>query len=346
MKKGFKMGLALVFVAAAVALVALYACNPPSPSSTCNTTLKPGDDLKCSVDGRTFYLYAPKNYNASQPTALIVDAHGAAESASAHAGLGDEYCTPGTPSLCFPAYGSGWRKEAEMPGAGFIVITPQGRNNIWSPSDEDFILNAVAQVKRIANIDPKKVYISGISNGGLLSYWVGCPNTDVFSGLAPVSGGSDCDSLGKALPVITFDAQPDFAYQTSVSASDTMVDLNNCRSGPTTWLTVDKNYTEAACYDDPYSNNPKLVPCSSITPAIQPTVCKRWYNCDRGVEVVFCDVAPGNSHGAGNEATDAHVLYYNASHLSLPSLAWRFFKSMPDGGSSSSSSSSSSGGCR
>ncbi len=338
-KMGLKLSLIVVLFAAAALLVA-YACVPDTGSS-CNTTLKPGDDLKCTLNGRTFYLYAPKTYNASKPAALIVDAHGAAESASAHAGLGDEYCTPGTPSLCYPAYGSGWRKEAEMPGAGFIVITPQGNNNAWTQSDESFILNTVAQVKRIANIDANKVYISGISNGGLLSYWVGCPNTNVFSGLAPISGGAKCSSVGKAIPVITFDAQPDFAYQTSVNASDAMVSLDKCKSGPTTWLTVDKNYTEAVCYDDPYSNSPKLVPCSSISPAIQPTVCKRWYNCDRGVEVVFCDVAPGTSHGAGNEAVDAHVLYYNNSHLSLPSLAWRFFKSMPDGGGTSSSSSSS-----
>lgn len=334
----FKMEVGAAIFAVIALLFIAYACVPGT-DSTCDETLKPGDDLKCTVGGREFYLYVPKNYDPGQPAALIVDAHGAAESASAHAGLGDDYCTPGTSSLCYPAHGSGWRQEADMPGAGFIVITPQGRNDRWMPSDESFILNAVDQVKRIANIDANKVYISGISNGGMLTYWVGCPNTDVFSGLAPVSGGANCSRVGKAIPVITFDAKPDFAYSTSVLASNTMVALNNCGSGPTTWLTVDSNYDDAVCFDDPYSDNPSLVPCSSITPAIEPTVCKRWYDCDRGVEVVFCDVAPGNSHGEGNEAVDAHVLYYNASHLNLASLAWRFFQSMPDGGSGSSSSS-------
>jgi len=337
------MGMGAVLLLVIGVLLAAYSCVPSD--TTCNDTLNPGDDLHCTIDGREYYLYAPQNYNPNQPAALIVDAHGAAESASAHAGLGDEYCTPSTPALCYPAHGSGWRQEAEMPGAGFIVITPQGNNDIWSTSDEDFILNAVSHVKGIANIDPDKVYMSGISNGGLLSYWVGCPNTDVFSGLAPISGGSDCRSVGKAIPVITFDGEGDFARDTAISASDTMVDLDNCSSGPSTWLVIDSNYDEAVCYDDPYSDNPNLVPCSSISPAIEPTVCKRWYDCDRGVEVVFCDVAPGNSHGEGNESTDAHVLYYNNSHLNLPSLAWRFFKEMPDGGEGNSSSSSSGGGC-
>jgi poly(3-hydroxybutyrate) depolymerase len=326
-----------------VGLTLMLACTP---TDECDQTLQPGDDRQCSVGSDTYYVYAPMNYKPSQPTALIVDAHGAMESAEEHAGIDTEFCANG---MCWPGKGSGWRLEADMPGGGFIVITPQGSNNTWSESDEEFILDAVAHVKTIANIDPSKVYITGISNGAALTYWAGCPNTNVFSGMSPVSGGADCRSIGKAIPVITFDAKPDFAYETAVSASDTMVDLNNCRSGPTTWLTIDKNYTEPVCRNDPYSTNPQLVPCSSISPAIEPTVCKRWTNCDRGVEVVFCDVAPGNSHGTGNEASDAHILYGNDSHLNLPSLAWRFFKSMPDGGNSSSSSSSSStssGGCR
>lgn len=333
------MGIAALSIAG---LTLMMACTP---TNECGGTLQPGDDRKCTVDSRTYYVYAPANYNPSQPTALVVDAHGAMETAEEHAGRDTEFCANG---MCWPGKGSGWRLEADMPGAGFIVITPQGTNNMWRQSDEDFILNAVEQVKGIANIDPAKVYITGISNGAAMTYWAGCPNTDVFSGMSPVAGGANCSSIGKAVPVITFDAQPDFAYESSVSASDTMVELNNCRSGPEVWLTVDKNYTEPVCRNDPYTTNPKLVPCSSISPAIQPTVCKRWTNCDRGVEVVFCDVAPGTSHGAANAASDAHILYGNNSYLNLPSLAWRFFKSNPDGGSggsSSSSSGSSSSGC-
>jgi len=314
-------------------LFVFYACVP-QPGSTCNDTLMPGDDLKCTIDGRDFYLYVPTTYDPNQPTALIVDAHGAAESASAHAGLGAEYCTPSTPSLCYPAHGSGWRQEAEQDGAGFIVLTPQGRNDVWMPNDESFILSAVDNVKQIANIDDDKVYMSGISNGGLLSYWVGCPNTDVFSGLAPVSGGSPCRSIGKAIPVITFDAAPDFAYATSVSASDAMVDLNNCNSTPEIWMTIDSNTDMEVCLKDPYApkDEIEIVSCKDVPGGIEPTVCKKWYDCDRDVEVVFCDVAPGTSHGAGNEEVDAHILYYNNSHLNLPSLAWHFFKQMPDGG--------------
>lgn len=335
-------------VAALAGLIVMMSCTPPSPGTPCNQPLQPGDDLKCSASGnRSFYVYAPANYDPGQPTALIVDAHGAMETAEEHSGRDSEFCANG---MCWPGKGSGWRLEADMPTGGFIVLTPQGRGNVWNQNDESFILEAVENVKRIANINPDRVYITGISNGAALTYWVGCPNTDIFSGMSPVSGGANCSSVGKAVPVITFDARPDFAYQSSTSASNRMVQNDNCSSGPTTWLTIDSTYDEPVCRHDANSTDPHLVPCSSVTPAIEPTVCKRWYDCDRGVEVVFCDVAPGDTHGPANAASDAHILYQNNSSLNLPSVAWRFFQSMPDGagningGSSSSSSSSTSSG--
>lgn len=320
----FVLGLA-VAVLAATGIVAMTAYA----ADECDQTLTPGDDRRCTVGRNTFYVYAPPSYDPSQPTALIVDAHGIKETAEEQAGLDSEFCTG---RLCWPGKGSGWRLEADTPGGGFIVLTPQGSNSIWNRNEENFILEAVAHVKTIANIDPERVYISGISNGAALTYWVGCPNTDVFSGMAPVSGGGQCESIDRALPVIIFDAEADFFYDNSIKSAENMAALNNCSRGPIEWLTIDKSVDEAICRDDPYATDPKLVPCSAIRPAIEPTVCKRWDKCDRGVEVVFCEVTPGDLHGERNESTDAHVLYGNASHLNLPSLAWRFFKRMTDGG--------------
>lgn len=305
------------------------ACVPNSGGcggdTGCTQALQPGSDQQCTVDGRSFYVYAPANYDPSQPTALIVDAHGAMESAESHTGLDTEFCANG---MCWPGKGSGWRLEADMPTGGFIVLTPQGTNNRWVQNDESFILAAVDKVKSIANIDSDKVFISGISNGAALSYWVGVPNSDVFSGMSPVAGGSfsAIRSIDNPMPVISFDAKPDFAYSGNVSSTEDMVDVNNCNPrADQNWLTIDSNYDEPVCRDDQHSTDPTLVPCSAVSGGIEPTVCKRWTECDGGVTVVFCDVTPSNTHGAANAASDAHILYQNDSHLNLPSVAWRFF---------------------
>ncbi|HET8931842.1 MAG TPA: hypothetical protein VFN67_00310 [Polyangiales bacterium] len=319
----------------------MEACDKVPPSSAeCAHPLAPGDGRKCALTvatrERSYYVHAPKNYNPCKPTALIIDCHGAAETAEAQAGIETVFVAAGTSGLEYPGIGSGWRLEAETPEGGFIVVTPQGIDNVWttSNSDPEFFLAIVEQVKKIANIAADKVYMSGISNGSIISFETACKHTDVFSGIAAFSAGQNCTRLAKPIPVISFDAEPDFAYSTTVAASDTMVRLNQCTGAVnSTWLTIDSTTTDVICRNDPYDTMPTLVPCNTITKTsitasgIEPTVCKRWDDCSGGVGVVFCDVAPSTLHGPDNASVDAHILYGNASSLNMPSLAWRFFKS-------------------
>ncbi|MBN1654829.1 MAG: hypothetical protein JXA30_13745 [Deltaproteobacteria bacterium] len=317
---------------------------PPS-SQDCSQPLAPGDDRKCTITvglaERYYYLYAPPTYNPCEPTALIIDCHGAMEAAEVQAGIVNEHWADAAKTLDYPGVGSGWRLEADTPGGGFIVVTPAGEElpgigPIWSTTNNDpeFFLEIVAETKEIANIAEDKVYMTGISNGSIISYQTVCPNTDVFSGIAAHSAGSSCTSIAKPVPVISFDAEPDFAYATTVAASNTMVRLNGCTGDPDpNWLVIDANTTDTVCRNDPFDQNPTLVPCNTISKnsetesGIKPTVCKRWNNCNGGVAVVFCDVAPSTRHGAANASVDAHILYGNASSLNTPSVAWRFFKS-------------------
>jgi poly(3-hydroxybutyrate) depolymerase len=86
-------------------------------------------------------------------------------------------------------------------------------------------------------------------------------------------------------------------------------------------------YDEPVCRTAKEDKTATLVPCSKVTSAmIKPTTCKIWDDCDGGVKVAFCEVAPNTEHGASNASTDAHILYENDSLLNTPSVAWRFFK--------------------
>jgi poly(3-hydroxybutyrate) depolymerase len=321
---------------------AIEACNQIPPSSMdCAKPLAPGDARKCTMsvgaNQRSYYLYAPPTYNPCKPTALVIDCHGAMETAEAQAGIVTLHTAVTlNGNLDYPGIGSGWRLEADTPGGGFIVVTPQGIDNVWTSTNDDpqFFLDIVTETKKIANIAADKVYMSGISNGSIISYETACQHTDVFSGIAAHSAGENCASIGKPIPVISFDAEPDFAYSTTVDASDTMVSLDQCKGAVNaSWLTIDSNTMDAVCRNDPFDTDPKLVPCNTIkktsitTSGIEPTVCKRWDDCNGGVAVVFCDVAPSTLHGPDNAAVDAHILYGNATSLNTPSLAWRFFKS-------------------
>jgi len=300
-------------------------CTKQVPSSTdCSAPLAPGDRRSCMVGGRMYEVYAGKTLDLCKPTALVIDAHGATETAVQQVGE-MQFCASG--NICWMGLGSGWKAEADQPGGGFIAVFPQGVNNMWSQSDADFMVQLVGEIQKVADIDPKKVYISGISNGGALTYWTGCPHSDLFHGMSPNSGGSTCTSIAQPIPVIAFDDEPDFAYQGSVDAANAMVMLNKCTGAAKPWVTVDAMYDEAVCRSAKNDPMATLVPCNKVSMMIEPTTCQVWDQCDGGVKVVFCKVAANTEHGSANASLDGHIIYENNTLLNTPSLAWRFFKS-------------------
>src|SRR5579864_2644786 len=64
----------------------LWLPDSASSSTDCTAPLLPGDDRICMIGNRTYLLYAPPNYNPCEPAALVVDAHGALETAAQQAG--------------------------------------------------------------------------------------------------------------------------------------------------------------------------------------------------------------------------------------------------------------------
>ena len=101
----------------------------------------------------------------------------------------------------------GW--DAEADGAHFLVAYPDGVDHGWSVGggcchftgsttvDDDvaFIRGLVATVSREVSIDPSRVYVTGISEGGMMSYRLACQTT-LFAAIGPDSATllGDCPS--------------------------------------------------------------------------------------------------------------------------------------------------------
>ena len=243
-----------------------------TPSMHCTAPVAPGDYKTCTLGSRQYLLYAPKNLNVCEPTALVIDAHGATQSSPSQLLGKPAFCTGTT---CWNGPGSGWRLEAEAPGGGFVLITPVSATsaNTWdTTSDPAFMAQIVTAIEQVAMIDPKRVYMTGISNGAELSYATGCAHPDIFSGISPNSGGTlggtECNTLSKPLSDIQFDDMPDFAFSDSQSSVTNLAKVDNCKSGPTAWKTFDSTTTDPVCLANPDDNATTLVPCNSITPAV------------------------------------------------------------------------------
>ncbi len=142
-----------------------------------------------SVGGhdRTYRLYKPKALPPSTP--LVVMLHG---------GFGNG-------AQAEKSYG--WDELADS--SKFVVAYPDGLNRAWNVNgggccgrsakegidDVAFITAAVADIGRNVGIDAARVYATGISNGGIMSYTLAC-ETAIFAAIGPDSATqmNACDS--------------------------------------------------------------------------------------------------------------------------------------------------------
>ncbi len=127
---------------------------------------------------RSYRLYKPAGLPAS--AALVVMLHGGFGSAE----------------QAERAYG--WDELADS--GKFVVAYPEGLHRAWNTNgggccgrparegvdDVGFISAAVADIAKNVSINPDKVYATGISNGGIMSYTLAC-NTGVFAAIGPDS---------------------------------------------------------------------------------------------------------------------------------------------------------------
>lgn len=160
---------------------------PSSPAGT--ATIPVGSSTQTiSVGGveRTFHLYRPAKLPAETP--LVVMLHG---------GFGN-----GTNAE--KSYG--W--DAQADSAGFVVVYPDGLNKAWNTGggccgqsgrtnldDVGFITQMVAAIEKEIPVDPARIYATGISNGGIMSYTLACKTT-IFAAIGPDSATQlgDCPS--------------------------------------------------------------------------------------------------------------------------------------------------------
>lgn len=291
------------------------ACALPAPSTDCADALSPGDERECTIViggvQRTYLLYAPQSYDPCRPAALVVDAHGAQESAEVHAGLADFYVWP------TEGIGSGFRLVADR--EGFLVATPQGIGNAWGQGDTAFVTAVPAAVGAQAELDNDRVYLSGISNGGALTYWTACGDSGVFHGYAPISAynGGSCPGTHPA-PLIHFHSPDDalVSYTGGQTSFQKWRVANHCDTTPTETFRFGgaNGDPRPVCLSD--SGSWQLVTCDPSAPA---TVCQRYTGCDAG-DAIFCTVPPDNQYDGGQ--TGGHILYFNATNVSLAAVSW------------------------
>jgi phospholipase/carboxylesterase len=136
---------------------------------------RPGDDTGVvEVDGEAgsygdFSLYVPETYDPQTPAPLVMALHG---------GAGDGRGFLWT-----------WLRDARAHGA--ILVTPSSLGGTWALSGPDpdtpSLARILAMVRARWNIDPARILLTGMSDGGTFCYVSGLEPGSTFTHLAPIA---------------------------------------------------------------------------------------------------------------------------------------------------------------
>jgi polyhydroxybutyrate depolymerase len=113
---------------------------------------------------------------------------------------------------------SGFNEVADQ--NGFIVVYPNGTSLLsedilltWNGGtccgyaqeknvdDVGFVRAIVPDLQSLVIIDAKRIYATGMSNGGILSHRLACEAADLFAAIAPVSGTLNFSPCNPSRPI-------------------------------------------------------------------------------------------------------------------------------------------------
>lgn len=282
---------------------------------TASTPAAAEEPRAVNVDGseRHYLLHVPSSHDDSQPVPLVLDFHGGG----------------GNPSTQMRTSQFGALAEEK----GFIVAYPYGTGKLedkfltWNGGaccgyavetqvdDVRFVRALVAEIEAQYNIDRKRIYATGLSNGGIMAFRLACDAADVFAAVAPVAGTLNYPRCNPSEPVsiIEFHGTADGHINYNGGAGpDSLVDLpfNSVNDSIAFWLKA---------------NQCDLTPQTETFSDIQHDT----YLCMQGTAVELYTIIGGKHAWPGSEGPAWRGGDKPTQSISATDLIWEFFAAHP-----------------
>lgn len=171
-----------------------------------------------------YWLHLPK-VQTDQPLPLLLFLHGRGESGSDLEALKIH----GIPKILA-------QDPAFLPLAPFIVAAPQCPWHTWWPEQADALDALLEELLATYPIDPRRIYLTGLSMGGFGTWYLACRTPERFAAIAPICGGGywvhnfpDWVLELKEVPTWVFHGAKDPVVP--LSASQQLVDLLQANGG-------------------------------------------------------------------------------------------------------------------
>jgi polyhydroxybutyrate depolymerase len=261
------------------------ASDAPRPSAGCSGGgAQPGrtmNTIDVGGQNRNYVVYVPPSYTGSEPVPVLFLLHGGASDA-ANAEMS-----------------SSIRPVADS--EGFIYIAPNAIGGAWvadDDTDELFFRAALEQVGADACIDQRRVYSTGCSMGGAMSFWLACHAADIIAAVAPLCGTAFFDLDTACMP-----SRP-ISVMHSIGEEDTL----NCWEG-----TPSGAQPGVQCSREVLTSFQTINDCKGEVQPSHDGVCETVGECAGGTEVTVCLLSGG------------HIVW-PASDFDVPMEHWNFMK--------------------
>lgn len=194
---------------------------------------------------RQYRVHVPTSYTSDKPTPLVLVFHGGGGNMDVQAN--DRY------------YG----QISKADQLGYIVVFPNGYSRLpggkfatWNAGaccgaardkgidDVGFVRALLARLKQQFNVDANRVFATGMSNGGMMSYRLACEMADSFAAIAAVAGTDNtlhC-TPSRPVPVLHIHAQDDDRVLFNGGAGSQSAQMTDFVSVPKTvakWAALD-----------------------------------------------------------------------------------------------------------
>ena len=202
---------------------------------------------------RDYIIHVPASYNSNTPIPLVFCFHGYGGDASSIMSYTNFNYISDT--------------------ANFIVVFPQGTlfqgTTHWnvggwtlgsSTNDIDFIDNLLDSISYGYNIDASRVYSTGMSNGGYMSFLLACQMSDKIAAIASVTGSMTPQTYNSCNPqhptpvlqihgtndqVVPYLGDPSWTISIN-SVLEYWIDYNNCNTFSETTAITDINTSDGS----------------------------------------------------------------------------------------------------
>lgn len=177
----------------------------PDVAQPVQTITAPGDyvfSMPHQGHQRSYRLHVPASYTSGVPAALVLSLHG------------------GGGNMDYQANDAYYGQISKSEQVGFIAVFPNGYSKLpggklatWNAGnccgaarddmadDVGFIRALVQRLQTQLNIDRKRIFANGMSNGGMMSYRLACELSDVFRAIASVAGTDNTASCTPLVPI-------------------------------------------------------------------------------------------------------------------------------------------------